>query len=325
MSRNQKGQFEAGAPSERRRKWVGERFGKLEVIDVEYGVSIGSKKRTICTCRCDCGNVIQVVSDNLQQKKKTSCGCDHAQKSAERHRVDLTGMRFGRLVVKEMIWSYPHTKCRCLCDCGNEKIVINTQLTSGKTQSCGCYHSQRTSEINTKDYTGQTTPSGIKFIRQSYQNKRGVWIWKCECPVCGRLFDGMPAKLNTNGQMSCGCVGTSTSKKESYIANILSSRNITYSRNYQFIDCVDDRRLRFDFVIFKNSEPIHVIEYDGIQHFQPVQYFGGQSTFELCSRHDIMKNEYCKSRNIPMTRLPYTMSYEEIKDAIQNIIDPERP
>lgn len=56
-------------------------------------------------------------------------------------RKDLTGQRFGRLVVL----SYDHddryynTYWRCLCDCGNEVIVRLNHLTSGITNSCGCY------------------------------------------------------------------------------------------------------------------------------------------------------------------------------------------
>ncbi len=34
------------------------------------------------------------------------------------------------------------------------------------------------------------------------------------------------------------------------------------------------------------------------------------------------RDEYCNKNNIKMTRLPYTMSCDEIKDAIKNIINP---
>lgn len=52
---------------------------------------------------------------------------------------DLTGQRFGRLVVcrfsrrasGSVIW-------RCNCDCGNSPEVRASSLTSGRTRSCGC-------------------------------------------------------------------------------------------------------------------------------------------------------------------------------------------
>ena len=60
--------------------------------------------------------------------------------------VDLTGQRFGRLVVIRRDgtsyssgnpdWSQPTWLCKC--DCGNEKIVTGINLKQGCTRSCGC-------------------------------------------------------------------------------------------------------------------------------------------------------------------------------------------
>lgn len=53
---------------------------------------------------------------------------------------DLTGQRFGRLVVLDRIPPGEHrrTRWRCLCDCGREKVTDTNKLTSGNTRSCGC-------------------------------------------------------------------------------------------------------------------------------------------------------------------------------------------
>lgn len=53
--------------------------------------------------------------------------------------IDITGERYGRLTVlnKEMNIR-GKTAWKCLCDCGNEVIVITEYLRSGRTQSCGC-------------------------------------------------------------------------------------------------------------------------------------------------------------------------------------------
>ena len=53
--------------------------------------------------------------------------------------LDLTGQRFGRLVVI----SYDgcinkKAKWKCVCDCGNEKTVDSQSLRVGHTRSCGC-------------------------------------------------------------------------------------------------------------------------------------------------------------------------------------------
>lgn len=57
-----------------------------------------------------------------------------------KHPKNLTGLRFGRLVVLGIahIPPYMATHWRCLCDCGNEKNVKHAYLVNGNTQSCGC-------------------------------------------------------------------------------------------------------------------------------------------------------------------------------------------
>lgn len=60
--------------------------------------------------------------------------------------VDLSGRRFGRLAVISLhskgSRQLGHPRYRCVCDCGNECIVQANNLTSGNTQSCGCYHAE---------------------------------------------------------------------------------------------------------------------------------------------------------------------------------------
>lgn len=56
--------------------------------------------------------------------------------------IDLTGQRFGRLVVIERAGSIPkkgEATWRCLCDCGKETVVIGGKLRKQNgTRSCGC-------------------------------------------------------------------------------------------------------------------------------------------------------------------------------------------
>lgn len=55
--------------------------------------------------------------------------------------IDLTGMRFDRLLVLGRADSRNgRTMWKCQCDCGNTVIVGGKDMKSGKTKSCGCYH-----------------------------------------------------------------------------------------------------------------------------------------------------------------------------------------
>ena len=55
---------------------------------------------------------------------------------------DLTGQRFGRLVVLERAPNdrTKHTRWWCQCDCGEKVIVYRDALVEEKQKSCGCYN-----------------------------------------------------------------------------------------------------------------------------------------------------------------------------------------
>ncbi len=61
-----------------------------------------------------------------------------------RKRIELTGRRFGRLLVKEEL---ENNKCICKCDCGEYKEIKRVFLLNGNTKSCGCLRR----EINTNN------------------------------------------------------------------------------------------------------------------------------------------------------------------------------
>lgn len=90
---------------------------------------------------------------------------------------DLSGQRFGRLIVISRYGSIPK-KLRggritwlCKCDCGNEKIALGEKLIYGKTRSCGCIRNPPVKEANEKTIK--------KIKRFSYINqKTGCWEWQ---------------------------------------------------------------------------------------------------------------------------------------------------
>lgn len=55
-------------------------------------------------------------------------------------KVDITGQRFGRLIVLEDAGRDPHSRViwHCRCDCGTCTIVRSNNLRTGAVRSCGC-------------------------------------------------------------------------------------------------------------------------------------------------------------------------------------------
>lgn len=100
-------------------------------------------------CECDCGNteLVLVPRNNLKSGHTKSCGCLKNQPSSRF--IDFTGQQIGRWHVVNRVGNnqYGHTQWNCWCDCEenlpyeerNFHILGTSQLTSGRTLSCGCY------------------------------------------------------------------------------------------------------------------------------------------------------------------------------------------
>lgn len=111
------------------------KFGKL--IPIEKGKK-DKAQHQYWICKCDCGNIVEVNSDNLRRGLTQSCGCLHTQIMHELHFKDVTGQRFGKLIALSYKIQNQKSYWTCQCDCGNICEVPLSNLTNGHTQSCGC-------------------------------------------------------------------------------------------------------------------------------------------------------------------------------------------
>jgi hypothetical protein len=295
---------------------TGLKFGKLTIKNrVESKADSSGRKRTRWNCICDCGNDnVIVLGDYLNRSDCPSCGCETHENRVRKNRHNNIGEKYGRLTIMDILWDENPVRAVCKCDCGNDFIGRKADIASGHTQSCGCLQSEMTSISNVKDWCGYVSDSGVKFLRQHHTNNKGQWIWECRCPLCDSLFYELPAKVNNGHTTSCGC--RKQSFGEQYIASLLEELCIDFKQQYIFNDCKHIYNLRFDFAIFSNNNLLGLIEYDGRQHFEPVDVFGGQEGFKKTKNRDEIKNIYCNTHGIPLLRLPYILSTHEIKEKI---------
>ena len=140
---------------------------------------------------------------------------------------------------------------------------------------------------------------------------------KCTCRKCGCKWTASVNSL-LRGK---GCPGCNESHGEREIERVLKGKCVKYTRQKKFDDCVYKRQLPFDFYI---SELNIAIEFDGQQHFVPVD-FGCQDNnkvqelFELTKKRDQIKNEYCLANAIKLVRIPYT-DYDNIETIIDKLL-----
>ncbi len=108
-----------------------------------------------------------------------------------------------------------------------------------------------------------------------------------------------------------GCPICNYSKGERNIRNYLIQNNIEFISQYRFSDCKDIRTLPFDFYL---SNINTCIEYQGIQHFKPVNYFGGTKTLISQKNRDKIKSNYCCDKNINLIIIKYDENiYDKLK------------
>ena len=115
------------------------------------------------------------------------------------------------------------------------------------------------------------------------------------------------------------CPNCYNSKGELIVKKYLKAGNINFAEQMTMDGCARKQLLPFDFAILNHEGKIQMlIEYDGKQHYEIVEYFGGQEGFEYRKQNDQIKNKYCKENNIPLLRIPY---WE--KDNIEGILERE--
>ena len=279
---------------------TGQRFGKLTVLETLYNYN--GYNRATYKCKCDCGNIVYIKS--VQIYKRKDCGCVGTRK-------DYTGQKFGKLLVLEMLYDYKDgaTYCRCLCDCDNEITTRASGLATGNTTSCGCIHSP--SLLGNK--------YGRLTVVKELESNTPQRLWLCDCE-CGNQVKARSYTLTSGHTQSCGCLRSeSVSLFEVFISNILKDNLITHHKEFTFKDCkgVGNKKLRFDFYLPDYNT---LIEYDGEQHFKPIEYFGGEKHFYILKQNDEIKNKYCKTHKINLVRIPYTLSKDKVREVIMDII-----
>ena len=112
-------------------------------------------------------------------------------------------------------------------------------------------------------------------------------------------------------------------KGERKVFDILTGLGYEVTPEKKFSDCKSGKetyrctRLKFDFYIKdKDGEEI-CVEFDGKQHFEPYELFGGEKRFQEQVKNDIIKKQYTKDNNIKLIRISYN-DYKNIENELKN-------
>ncbi len=117
-------------------------------------------------------------------------------------KAELNGQRFGKLTVlhqteKPQSSNTDGVYWLCRCDCGQETVVLASNLVSGHTKSCGCL---KQNDLTGK-HIGKLTVLG-RSDRYATRGNRRVRLWECRCD-CGNITYKATDTLTAGMENSC--------------------------------------------------------------------------------------------------------------------------
>ena len=114
-----------------------------------------------------------------------------------------------------------------------------------------------------------------------------------------------------------GCPYLTTYKGEEYIKKYLQKNNISFDVQQKFSDLLGTGKgqLSYDFSIFDEKYGYILIEYNGLQHYESCDFFGGEEQFKKQKEHDKRKRDYAKKHGYKLITVKYTYdTYESIAE-----------
>lgn len=181
------------------RNLLGQRFGKLEVIEFDGYKKDKYNRKAYWKCKCDCGQIKSIVAHSLISGNTQSCGCSQFLNKEVR---EIVGEKFGRLTaIKRIYDGKRHINYLFKCDCGNEKIISKEAVVLGLTKSCGCITKENNFNRCMIDLTGRTF-GRLTVIQYDHSKNGAYWLCRCEC---GKTKVIKGTSLTKGLTTSCGC------------------------------------------------------------------------------------------------------------------------
>lgn len=289
------------------KKAVGNKYkitGKY--IDLNTKVEFTHKK---------CNTTFMATPNNFIYKH---CRCpicrDNAHaKSPEQFKKEFDELSQGEYLLKTA-YHRSHEKIKVVHTvCNNTYTVTPHDFLSG-ARCPYCYGNKRKTTKEFQNEVKKLTNNEYELLSEYHNNRTKVIIKHIKCE---RLYKVSPHDFLTGGTR---CPYCNQSHGEKLIENFLIDNHINYETQKIFKDCTTGKTnsyLKYDFYL---KDFNLLIEYDGIQHFKPIKWFGGAKGFKEQQHRDSIKNKYAIDNNITLIRLPYTLKESSVISEVKNLI-----
>ena len=187
--------------------------------------------------------------------------------------------------------------------CGNTFLTSlgSMKNSNGRCHDCGSRIYGQSIKTTKEDIIQLSFFNGQQMVinPEEYIDMETELYFKCH--NCGEAFLTKPRYYLRLGFCRCEKC-RKYSKGENLIASFLDQHKISYIRQKKYDDCVDKHVLPFDFYL---ADYNCLIEYNGAQHYYPVDYFGGEEAFIVRQKHDEIKCKYAHENGIDLLVIPY--------------------
>jgi hypothetical protein len=134
-----------------------------------------------------------------------------------------------------------------------------------------------------------------------------------KCKIHGDFFES-PSNLIYYRQ-GCPKCYKNQSSGEQEVRKILEEYDIHFEQEKNLPGLFYKGPLYLDFFLKDENT---AIEYQGLQHMKPIDFFGGKEAFKEQQIRDNIKREYCKANNIHLIEIPF---YEDTYSCLQDLIE----
>lgn len=215
------------------------------------------------------------------------------------------------LVLGNYVNSQTHINIKHIV-CGNEFMQTPTNHLNHNRRCPYCYGNQvKTNDIYQNE-SNLKHDNEYKLISDYISTHDKVTL---EHKLCGEQFDVI-AFSHISGSVCPKCYGK-TSLGEKRISKILDDNGIVYEKYKKFNGCKYKNQLNYDFYL---TDYNICIENDGVQHYEPVEYFGGVDSYNVTVIRDNIKTKYCIDNNIQLLRIRYDEDLDECMSKLINSI-----
>lgn len=232
----------------------------------------------------------------------------NAKKTTNDYEYELANVNHNIIVIEAYINSLTPILHKCNID-GNEWKASPANILHG--QECPECVKRRLSKKFSKlheQYVKDVSNINVDIeVIGEYINSKTPILHRCKIDGC--VWMARPHNILSG--RGCPCCKESHGEKQ--IRVWLNDHKIEYEYQHQFEGCKDKKLLPFDFYL-----PILniCIEYDGVQHFEPIDFAGRGdewvlSQLKILQLHDKIKTDYCRDNNIVLLRIPYFLSTKE--------------